>query len=122
MKKWNIIISWILRTLLFLGFLLASIGKLTNNPKVIEMFENWGYLDGFHFFIGIVELTLAILLLIPKTLKYAIYGIGVVMIGAVATHLINDPLLQLIRPIIFLALLILLYFINYNRKTSKLSE
>ena len=118
MKKRDIIISWILRALLFLGFLLASISKLTNNPKVIEMFENWGFPEGFHFFIGIVELTLAILILIPKTLKYAIYGIGVVMIGAMGTHIINDPPMELIRPIIFLALLGLLYFINYNKSTS----
>lgn len=117
MKKTKLVISWILRILISLGFLLASTGKLTNNPQVIEMFENWGYPSGFHFLIGILELTLAVLLLIPKTLKIAIYGIIIILIGAMATHIINDPLLELIRPIIFLVLLGSIYFINYYKKT-----
>ena len=117
MKKNKLVISWILRVLISLGFLLASTGKLTNNPQVIEMFENWGYPIGFHFLIGILELTLAVLLLIPKTLKIAIYGIVIILIGAMATHIINDPLLELIRPIIFLVLLGSIYFINYYKKT-----
>ncbi|MCP4977220.1 MAG: DoxX family membrane protein [Maribacter sp.] len=117
MKKYKSVFSWILRVLIFLGFLLASVGKLTNNPQVIEMFENWGYPNGFYFLIGILELILAVLLLIPKTLKIAIFGILIILIGAMATHIINDPLLELIRPIIFLVLLGGIYIINYYKKT-----
>lgn len=117
MKKYKLVFSWILRILIFLGFLLASAGKLTNNPQVIEMFENWGYPNGFYFFIGILELLLAVLLLIPKTLKIAIFGILIILIGAMATHILNDPLLEVIRPTVFLVLLGGLYLINYNKKT-----
>ena len=62
MKKRNFIISWVLRVLVAFGFLMASLGKLTNNQSVIEMFNNWGFPDGFYFIIGIVELLLGILL------------------------------------------------------------
>lgn len=119
MSKSKLIISWVLRILLALGFLLASLGKLTNNPAVIEMFENWGYPNGFHFIIGVLELILAILLLIPKTLKIAIFGFVIILIGALITHLISDPLLELIRPIIFLVLLSGVYFINFYKKPRK---
>jgi uncharacterized membrane protein YphA (DoxX/SURF4 family) len=117
MNKTKTVISWILRVLIALGFLLASVGKLTNNPQVIEMFENWGFPGGFHFLIGILELTLVVLVLIPKTLKIAIIGIGIILIGAIGTHLVNDPLIQLIRPIIFLVLLAGIYFLNFCKKT-----
>ncbi len=116
MKKRNIVISWILRGLVALGFLMASLGKLTNNESVIEMFNNWGFPDGFYFVIGIIELTLTVLLLIPKTLKIAIIGIVIVLIGASITHLINDPLNQLIRPSIFFALVAIIFYLNFSKK------
>jgi len=117
MKKSKLIISWVLRVLISLGFLLASAGKLTDNPQVIEMFENWGYPNGFHFYIGVFELVFAILVLIPKTLKIAIFGIAIILVGATATHLINDPSTELLRPLIFLMVLGGIYVINYYRKT-----
>ncbi len=105
MKKMKLILSWVMRILVSMGFLLASLGKLSNNPEVILMFKNWGYPDGFHFITGVLELILAILLVIPKTLKIAIVGLGLIMIAALITHLLNDPILEIIRPLIFLAFL-----------------
>jgi len=105
MKKMKLILSWVMRILVSMGFLLASLGKLSNNPEVILMFKNWGYPDGFHFITGVLELILAILLLIPKTLKIAIVGLGLIMIAALITHLLNDQILEIIRPLIFLAFL-----------------
>ena len=119
MKKASLILSWVLRILLSLGFLLASTGKLTNNPEVLKMFENWGYPNGFHLIIGILELILAILLLIPKTLKIAMIGILVIMIGALLTHIINDPISEIIRPIIFLIVLSAIYFINFHKQKDR---
>ncbi len=116
MSKSKTIVSWVLRALVSLGFLFASLGKLTNNSLVIEMFENWGYPDGFYFLIGILEITFAVLLLIPKTLKIGIYGMVLIIIGAFITHLLHDPLLEFLRPLIFLLLLGGIYFLNYGKK------
>lgn len=116
MKKGKLVISWVFRILLSIGFLLASVGKLTSNVGVLEMFENWGYPDRFHLFIGVIELILAILILIPKTLKIAIIGITLILIGALFTHLINDPISEIIRPIIFFIFLSGVYIINYRNK------
>ena len=116
MKKSKLILNWILRILLSIGFLLASLGKLTSNISVLDMFENWGYPDWFHLFIGAIELIMAILILIPKTLKFAILGITIILIGAIITHLVNDPILEIIRPIIFFILLSGVYYINFHKK------
>ena len=116
MKKTRLVLNWVLRILLSLGFLLASVGKLTSNPAIVEMFEHWGYPDGFHLVIGIIELLLAILIVIPKTLKIAIVGMAVVLFGALGTHLLNDPILEIIRPLIFLILLGGVSIINYRYK------
>lgn len=117
MKKRNLIISWILRALVALGFFAASIGKLTNNSEVIKMFENWGFPEGFYFIIGILELVLALLLLFPKTLKISIMGISIILIGATVTHLINDPITELIRPFVFISLILVIYYLNFIAKT-----
>ncbi len=114
MNKSKKIISWSLRILLALGFLAASSGKLTNNPQVIEMFSNWGFPANFHFVIGILEFVLAIMLLIPRTLKYALIGLGLLMIGALITHLTCDPILQIIRPLIFMAIICTVYWLNFK--------
>ena len=116
MKKSKLIFSWVLRILTSLGFLLASTGKLSNNPQVIEMFKDWGYPDNFHFLIGILELTLAVLLLIPKTLKIATFGLAIVLTGAAITHLINDPIIEIIRPMVFFVFLGGIYYINFYKQ------
>ncbi len=118
MKKWKSVLSWVLRILVSLGFLLASLGKLSSLPEVINMFENWGYPKPFYFIVGILEILFAILIIIPKTIKMALIGLGVLMIGAVMTHLINDPVGELIRPFIFIFLLTGVYYLNYYKVKS----
>ena len=116
MKKRNLIISWILRVLVALGFIAASLGKLTKNQEVIKMFENWGFPEGFYFIIGVLELVLALIMLFPKTLKISLIGISMILIGATVTHLINDPIKELIRPFVFIGLISGIYYLNFNKK------
>ena len=116
MTKGRLVLSWGLRILIALGFLLASLGKLTSNIMVVEMFENWGYPKGVHLFIGAIELALAILILISKFLKIAIGGAIVLLVGALLTHFINDPISEIIRPMIFFILLGGIYYLNFYRK------
>lgn len=97
------IASWIILALVALGFILASIGKLTG--AAAPTFAAWGYPAWFAMFIGVVELAGAIGLLIPKTTRYAVVGLTLIMLGACYTHLANGEGLQVLRPIIFLALL-----------------
>jgi len=115
MKRGKRILCWTLKAIVALGFLLASLGKVTQSEPVIEMFRAWGYFDGFYLIIGILELSLAILILIPKTSRYAAIGLFLVMIGALITHLINDPLVEIIRPIVFMMFLAPIIYFQWNK-------
>ncbi len=98
-------IVWPIRVLLAAGFLLAGISKVTGNPAIFEMFQSWGYSAWFCYLIGGMELLGALLLVIPKTTYYASVVLFLIMIGALITHVIHDPLAQVIRPGIFMLLL-----------------
>jgi len=98
--KWKLI-DWLVRILIALAFTAASLGKLTSSPGVLDRFVTYGFPGGFHFIVGAVELVGAILLLVPKTRRYAIIMLSVIVIGATVTHLVHDPLIQLLRPLVF---------------------
>ncbi len=116
MKRWQPYLFWLSKIVIVLGFLLASSGKLTKNAAVIQMFQDWGYPDGFYYLIGLAELGLAILLLIPKTSLYAAYGLVLIMIGALVTHTLHDPVGEALRPIIFLLFLALIIYLQRGAK------
>ncbi len=108
--KWKII-DWLVRLLLALAFTLASLGKLTANPGVLEMFTRFGFPDGFHLLIGVLELAGAVLLLIPKTRQVAVMILAMIVVGAAGAHLVHDPLLELIRPLVFAVFLALVLYL-----------
>ncbi len=107
------IIGWVLVVLLALAYLAAAAGKLTG--AATQMFAQWGYPAWFATLIGVLEITGAIGLLIPKTTRYAVLGLTVIMIGAAYTHLANQEGLQVLRPTIFLALM---WTVWWLRRTS----
>jgi putative oxidoreductase len=69
------------------------------------MFAHWGYPPWFATLIGILELIGAVGLLIPRTTRYAVLWLSVIMCGAGYTHLANHEGMQLLRPILFLSVL-----------------
>lgn len=105
MNKTQKNIWWALRILLSLGFLAASLGKLTQNPAVLDMFAQWGYSPTFALIIGALELMLGVLLLVSKTSFYAAIGLLGLMAGAAVTHIMHDSMGELLRPAIFSLLL-----------------
>ncbi len=105
MKKWKTISVWLLQVLLCFAFLIASLGKLTSAPAVLAMFQAWGYPVWLAGVIGVVELTGAVLLLVPRAAFWGCCLLMVVMVGAAFTHLVSDPPLQVLRPLIFFLLL-----------------
>lgn len=116
MKNTKRYLLWFSKIILSILFLLASLGKLTQNESVVEMFSNWGYFDGFYLIIGALELILALLLLIPKTTLFAAISLFVIMIGALVTHIVHDPILQTIRPLIFMSFLAIIIWIQRQKE------
>ncbi len=96
--------------LLAAAYGMAGLGKLTG--AATEMFAGWGYPAWFATLIGILELAGALGLLIPKTTRYAILGLTGIMLGAVYTHLANDEGMQVLRPVIFLVVLWLVWWLR----------
>ena len=95
--------SWVIVALLALAYAIVGLGKF--GPDSAEMFGAWGYPGWFAIVIGVLELAGAVGLLVPKTTRYAIIGLTVIMLGAVYTHLANGETTDVARPGIFLALL-----------------
>ncbi len=81
----------VISILLGLAFLGAGSVKLAGAEQMQEGFIRYGYGIAFMYFIGLCEVAGAIGLFIEKTAKYAALGLAIIMLGAVGSHLLNDP-------------------------------
>lgn len=97
--------AWTAGIVLAIIFLVTGGMKLMNMAMMREMFTQvWGYPLWFMFFIGIVEVTGAILVLIPKVATYGGALLTINMIGAIGTHIMVGQWLFLLLPIVVGAL------------------
>ena len=88
--------------LLALAFLAAAVAKLTGNEMMVANFARFGYPLWFMYFVGVAEIAGAIGLLLKPTAVWAAVCLGVLMLGAVGTHFINDPPPQAVPAIVLL--------------------
>ena len=86
---------WILRVLLGLAFLIIGVAKLTGTLHTVETFEAFGWGQWFRYFTGLLDITGALLVLVPRWTHYGALLLTVTVgLGAV---------LSLQRPADFLA-------------------
>jgi len=78
---------WILQILAAATFLLAGGSKLAGVAPMVEMFDKIGLGQWFRYLTGGLEVTGALLLLIPTTVVLGGALLVVTMVGAIATHL-----------------------------------
>jgi putative oxidoreductase len=78
---------WVLQALLALAFLGAASGKLLGKPEMVALFEAVGAGQWFRYVTGLMELTGALLIVVPRTRFFGAALLSVVMVGAVLTHL-----------------------------------
>lgn len=106
------IAAWVLSVLLGLLFLFAGSQKLLGAAEPAQHFAQWGYASWFRILIGLIEVGGGLTLLVPRVAFYAAGALGVVMVGAIYTLLMNAaPGVPI--PIVCL---ILLAFIAYARR------
>jgi putative oxidoreductase len=93
------------------AFLAAGGSKLAGAPAMVDMFEKIGFGQWFRYVTGSLEVTGALLLLLPRTAAIGGWLLTAVMIGAIGTHLF------LIggNPIPAAVLLVLAITIGWNR-------
>jgi uncharacterized membrane protein YphA (DoxX/SURF4 family) len=79
-----------LPTLLFAAlFIMQGLMKLSGMEMWVQRFRDFGYPDGFYLFAGVLELGGALLLLVPRTARIGAAILGLVMLAAAATHLVQ---------------------------------
>lgn len=86
------IVGWVLSGLLTAFMLFSSVGKLSTFEGKEEMFAKLGWTESVMFNIGIVEVIIAVMFLIPRTAFIGAILITAYLGGAIATHVrISDP-------------------------------
>src|SRR5438094_8968876 len=81
------VVLWILQILAAATFFLAGGSKLSGVAPMVEMFDKIGLGQWFRYLTGGLEVTGAILLLIPTTEVLGGVLLVMTMVGAIATHL-----------------------------------
>jgi putative oxidoreductase len=73
-------------------FLNAGWPKFSASSGWARAFAAWGFPVWFRLLVGVVEVSGGLLLLLPMTRLYAAGALAVIMLGAMATHIIHgDP-------------------------------
>jgi putative oxidoreductase len=93
-------------------FLAAGGMKLAGAQEVVDTFTRYGYAGWFRVLTGLMEVTGAVMLLVPRWAFSGATLLGVVMIGAAHTHLTHGEVPNALFPLI---LLIVLGFLGYAR-------
>lgn len=112
MKK---ITPYILLGIVTVGFLFASIFKLSGSKMMIDNFTRWGYSIWFMYVVAMAELAGVVSLYVPRMRRGALIGLSVIMVGAIGTHLLNGEGFSATPATILLASLLGLLFLE--RKT-----
>ena len=80
-------IVWAVRIVLALAFGAAGLAKLAGVPQMVQVFEAVGAGQWFRYVTAVVEITGAVLLLVPSTVFFGGLLLAATMAGAIATHL-----------------------------------
>jgi hypothetical protein len=109
MTKTNKVIYYVLMVLVSALFLFTAYAKLTGDAQQIAGFAQAHLSIWFMYFIGACELLGVIGLWIPKLQKWAVWGLMIIMVGAIVTTAIFVSVAMAILPLV---VGVLLYFIN----------
>jgi putative oxidoreductase len=81
------ILLWCIRALLALVFVSASWAKLMGTPEMVALFSAEGVGQWFRYATAILELTGAVLIVVPKTRSIGAALLATIMLGALTVHL-----------------------------------
>jgi putative oxidoreductase len=81
------IITWTLQIVCALMFLFAGGSKFAGDPAMVAAFNTIGVGQWFRYLTAAIEVTGALLLLVPSLAFFGALALAVTMVGAVITHL-----------------------------------
>lgn len=80
------ILLWCVQAVLALLFVNASLAKLTGQPEMVALFSAVGLGQWFRYVTGVLELTGAVLIVMPKTRRVGAALLATTMLGALTAH------------------------------------
>ena len=78
---------WLLTVLLGAMFAFQGASKFFTDSVWTKAFAHWGYPVWFRVLIGVIEISAAILILVPQLAAYGATMVIAIMIGGIATNL-----------------------------------
>ena len=81
------ILLWCVQAVLALVFVGASSAKLTGKPEMVALFTAVGVGQWLRHVTGTLELTGAVLIMVPKTRRIGAALLATIMLGALTAHL-----------------------------------
>jgi DoxX-like family len=114
LSKGRMTASWVLAGLVGIGLLASGAGKISGVPQVVENFEKF-HLGPWRVAIGVLELIVAALFLVPKTRSLGTLLVTGYFGGAIVAHLTTDAPALLVAPAVLGALA---WAANYLRTPS----
>lgn len=102
-RKGKEALLWTLSMIAAVVFALAGIAKLIG--LMTEQFIAWGYSPSFAVVVGVLEILGALGLLLPRMAGWSALGLMILMLGAGATHVVNQEELAVIAPALMFVLL-----------------
>ena len=86
-RAWPIA-TWVIRGLLAVAFAAAGLAKLAGADPMVQVFDQIGIGQWFRYVTGLVEVTGAVLIVMPAFGLLGALVLGCTMVGAVLTHLV----------------------------------
>ena len=105
----DVLISWILRLGVAAVFLSVGTAKFGTDPMWVKLFDQIGFGTWFRYPTGILQVTGAVLVLVPRTFLIGIGILACTMAGAVAVWIVwlGTPAAAIIPGAILVALVII---------------
>ena len=114
MSKSRNVATWVITVLMALAFIGAGFAKVSGDEMMVEAFTSMGLPDWFRIAIGSLQLVGGVLLLVPAMTGASAFGLSIIMVGAIACHIMYTPISQGAPAMVLFALLTYIYLTRKN--------
>jgi uncharacterized membrane protein YphA (DoxX/SURF4 family) len=111
------VVLWALTLFSAAIFIAAAVPKLGGYGFFSQRFEAWGYPGWLEMGVGIAEVVSSVFLILPATAFYAAIVLGLIMVGAIYTHLALGTAVLALFPLVLLGALT---YIAWMRRPQRL--
>ena len=106
---------WAVTVLSSVFFTLMGLPKVLGQGGWAGRFATWGYPPWFVVVVGVAELAGAVMVLIPRLATLGGSLLAVIMLGAVATHLLHGETARVLVPLVMVAVLTIIAWVRRSR-------